>query len=157
MSSTADDLDLRITPSRRRSIREIMSMPVLAPYLRRRAFAIGGAVIGVVQVVGALTSVSLWHCPMLKYTGISCPGCGLSRASSAMLSGHWLEMVHQHAFAPFFMAALAAFIIAAVLPSAKRVRFADKVAAIERRFPVGPWLLLLLVIYWFARLSFGVI
>lgn len=113
--------------------------------------------LGIWQVWSALTSVTFWECPMLRYTHLPCPGCGLSRASAELFRGHFWEMLHFHAFAPFFMIALAAFVVASVLPGARRDRFADWVTRLERRLPLAPSLLLFLMLYWLARLSLHVI
>ncbi len=141
----------------RRSFRSLMTEPVVGPLLRSRFCAVGSSVLGIWQVWSALASVTVWECPMLRYTHLPCPGCGLSRASAELFRGHFWEMLHFHAFAPFFMIALAAFVVASVLPGARRDRFADWVTRLERRLPLAPSLLLFLMLYWLARLSLHVI
>ena len=45
----------------------------------------------------ALSGVSL--CPFAALTGIPCPGCGLLRATVALMRGHFAESVHIHPLA----------------------------------------------------------
>ncbi len=137
----------------RRSVGDLMREPVVGPLLRSRFCAVGCTVIGVTQVWSALAGVTVWQCPVPKVFGGPCPGCGLSRASAAMFRGDFAEMFHAHAFAPLFMIALAAFCVAAVLPAGPRDRFASGVTRLERRLPLAPILLLLLMAYWIFRLA----
>lgn len=40
-------------------------------------------------------------CLILAATGVSCPGCGMTRAAAAMLRGNWSSMWALHPMAPF--------------------------------------------------------
>lgn len=40
-------------------------------------------------------------CAFHELTGYYCPGCGGSRAVSAILHGHFLESIYYHAFIPY--------------------------------------------------------
>lgn len=152
MTTAADAIPSQEVTPRRRTVGELMREPVLGPLLASRFCSVGCSVIGLTQVWSALAGVTIWTCPVPRFIGIPCPGCGLSRAAGAMFHGHFDQMLHQHAFAPFFIIALAAFMVASVLPTRSRDRFAAFVTAGERTLPVAPTLLLLLILYWLARL-----
>jgi hypothetical protein len=47
-----------------------------------------------------------WNCPLRALTGVPCPTCFLSRATSAALTGDLSGSVHWHAFGPIAAAAL---------------------------------------------------
>ena len=46
-------------------------------------------------------------CPFYKTTGVPCPGCGMTRAYKALLTGHFFEAFHWHPLylvtPPFFL------------------------------------------------------
>lgn len=47
-----------------------------------------------------------WGCPFLAITGIPCPGCFLTRATSAALTGRFAESIELHLFGPITAAML---------------------------------------------------
>jgi hypothetical protein len=49
-------------------------------------------------------------CPVAAATGYPCPGCGLTRATLALLRGHVHEAVAFHPLAPVLMPVLAGFV-----------------------------------------------
>jgi hypothetical protein len=54
-------------------------------------------VIGAMAAGAALARVSL--CPFATLTGLPCPGCGLLRATLAIMRGHFAESFHIHPLA----------------------------------------------------------
>lgn len=44
------------------------------------------------------------HCLILATTGTACPGCGMTRASAALLRGDWEATWRLHPLAPFLAA-----------------------------------------------------
>ncbi|MFP2908320.1 DUF2752 domain-containing protein [Pyxidicoccus sp. 3LFB2] len=111
--------------------------------------------------MGAIAAVQLgllrfglpaWPCPLQSALGIPCPGCGLSRAMTALLHGDWRSVLTWHAFAPFLLAALVLITGMAFLPEAARRRSIDAVARFERRTRVTALLLVALMAYWLVRL-----
>lgn len=96
-----------------------------------------------------------WPCPLMGATGLPCPGCGLSRATAALLRGDWQTSLAFHAFAPVAVLALALLAGSALLPEAQRGRFIRKVEGFERSTRLSAVLLVGLVVYWLARLLFS--
>ncbi|MBI3161522.1 MAG: DUF2752 domain-containing protein, partial [Chloroflexi bacterium] len=68
---------------------------------RREGLIIAGA--GVLHLGLSLAGLSGWSCPILAATGIPCPGCGLTRASMALIRGDVAGSIQTHAFAPVLL------------------------------------------------------
>lgn len=50
-------------------------------------------------------------CPFRALTGIPCPGCFLTRATAAALTGHWSRSIELHVFGPLTAALIVAWSI----------------------------------------------
>jgi hypothetical protein len=46
-------------------------------------------------------------CPLRRFTGLPCPGCGMTRAFAHLAKGEWTAAVHDHPLAPALAAELA--------------------------------------------------
>ena len=127
--------------------------PSLAPILRSKKVSL--ALLSVTGIHLLLTYFGLpgWRCPLLHTLGIPCPGCGLTRASFALLRGDWQEALTIHAFA-FFMPLALVLISAGLLPTHHKQQFIVQVEKIERRTGIAMVLFLSLIAYWFVRLVF---
>lgn len=56
-----------------------------------------GLLLGAVYVLaGYLLGISL--CPMVRLTGLPCPGCGMTRAAALFFQGHWKRAWQMHPF-----------------------------------------------------------
>jgi hypothetical protein len=53
------------------------------------------------------------RCPIYALTGWQCPGCGMTRALAALLHGRMVDALHWNPLAPFLVAALAVWALAA--------------------------------------------
>ena len=88
-------------------------------------------------------------CPLRRLTGVPCPTCFLTRATSAALTGDWPTAVRLHAFGPVVAIALVWWSILAI-----RQR-----RLVPRQLPAWPlgWGAAALVAYWLLRLvvSYG--
>jgi hypothetical protein len=126
----------------------------LASLLRDRRVALGVTALAAAQVVAVATGAGGWPCLMKSALGIPCPGCGLTRASVALLRGDFAAAFSLHAFAPVLLLGLAAFAVAGFLPRARREAFAGAVARFERRTRAAYVLAAALLLYWSVRLLF---
>lgn len=126
----------------------------LAALLRDRRVSLGVTAVAAAQVLGVATGVGGWPCPLKAAFGIPCPGCGLTRASVALLRGEFATAFGLHAFAPLLLLGLAALAVAGLLPAAPREAFASLVGRFERRTRVGYVLAAALLLYWSVRLLF---
>ena len=133
---------------------EQLSTPILSTLLANpptRLAIIGGVALHSGLVMAGLPS---WQCPILYGLGVPCPGCGLSRATAALLQGDWETSLTYHAFAPLFLIAFGLIVVATLLPSVPQTRFIQWVERVESYTGVTPILLILFVFYWLARLIF---
>jgi len=122
--------------------------------LEQRVLTAGLALACAAQV--AMTALRLpgWPCPFREALGLPCPGCGLSRALSALLRGEWRQAIAWHAFAPLALAGAALLAVAALLPEGARRALAERVAALERRTGLAVVLGAGFILYWLARLLY---
>ncbi|QCH16007.1 DUF2752 domain-containing protein [Synechococcus sp. CB0101] len=63
---------------------------------------------------GLHPSLPGWDCPLRGLTGIPCPTCFLTRATSAALTGNLSESLHWHAFGPIAAAGLVGWSVLAI-------------------------------------------
>ena len=129
--------------------------PAFASLLGRRRLAVVISVTAFLQT--ALVSAGLpgWPCPFVHTFGLPCPGCGLTRATIALLRGDWRNALALHLYAPVLLLALFLFACAALLPARPRDALVSGVASIERRTGLTTFLLIGLIGYWLARLLFA--
>jgi hypothetical protein len=126
----------------------------LASLLRDRRVALGVTAVAAAQVAAVATGVGGWPCPLKAAFGIPCPGCGLTRASVALLRGDFAAALGLHAFAPVLLLGLAVFAVAGFLPAARREALAGLVARFERRTRAAYVVLAAVLLYWSVRLLF---
>jgi hypothetical protein len=94
----------------------------------------------------------LWPCTFAEMTGLPCPGCGLTRATSALLHGDWRTSWQFHPFAGGFL--LAGFFVAAgaLLPGVWLEKLTAKVEGIERRTKLPAIFLVAVVCFGLLRM-----
>lgn len=126
----------------------------LASLLRDRRVSLGVAAVAVLQVAGVASGVGGWPCAVKGALGIPCPGCGLTRATIALLRGDFALAFGTHAFAPVLLLGLAALAVAGLLPAARREAFASFVGRFERRTKAAYLLFAALFLYWSVRMLF---
>jgi hypothetical protein len=125
-----------------------------ASLLRDRRVALALTTLAAAQLGAVSAGLGGWPCPLLSVAGVPCPGCGLTRAAVALARGEWVESLAAHAFAPVLVAALAAVVVAALLPRRQREAFAGYAERLERRTHASAFLLAAFILYWSVRLLF---
>ncbi len=128
--------------------------PVLALLLENPTTGkviVGAAILHVMLVAVGLPS---WQCPVRHGLGIPCPGCGLSRAITALFYGDWEKSWHYHAFAPLFVLAFAIIAVVTFLPAPQREAVTHWIDWVEQYSALTTILLATFVFYWLARLLF---
>lgn len=93
-----------------------------------------------------------WPCPLRHGLGIPCPGCGMTRAGLAMLSGDWSKMLQYNAFAPAFSLALLLMIIVWLMPAQSAARLTARIMTLENRTGLTVIIATAFLLYWLARL-----
>ncbi|HCN78195.1 MAG TPA: hypothetical protein DIT13_13495 [Verrucomicrobiales bacterium] len=125
--------------------------PWLAMLIRQRSVC--RALLLMLAVIGAgyLLGLPLWPCVFADVTGLPCPGCGMTRAASALLRGEWAEAWRFHPFA-FAFAVIGLFAAAgAMLPRASAGALAAKVEAWEVKSRLTAIFLAVLLIFSLMR------
>ena len=107
--------------------------------------------LAMIQVGLVLAGLPGWPCIFKGALGLPCPGCGMTRATVALLRGEWQEALRLHAFAPLLAGAAGAIIVLALLPRETRGRAVAKLQGLEARWHFGVWLLAALLCYWLLR------
>ena len=117
--------------------------------LRHAGYLLPASLTGYLWLKGLQPHLPGWGCPFLALTGIPCPGCFLTRATSAALTGQLAQSCELHLFGP----------IAAVILVGWSVRAIRSKRLIPRGLSVPPFLIAAsaLFSYWLLRLflSYG--
>jgi hypothetical protein len=126
--------------------------PVFSPILRDRSSSL--IISGAVLLQFGLTFFGLpgWQCPIFHVTGVPCPGCGLSRATSDLFHGDWQSSFRLHIFAPIFLFTLILFITVTLLPDNYRQRVVAKLEKIEINTGITYVFFISLFLYWGIRM-----
>jgi hypothetical protein len=77
-----------------------------------------GAVVAPLGVVPVLVWIGIPLCPSRSMFGVPCPGCGLSRATIAMLELDFHRVLEMHPLAPLVAPLVAWWMTSAILTSA---------------------------------------
>ncbi len=139
--------DVRLTQTRPNYL------PLLSPLLATRWTGISVAIVSLLQFSLAHMGFGGLACPIRHFTGVPCPGCGLTTASWDLFHGEWADGLAQHAFAPLFLVLGAVVLVSAFLPRAQQLAWSQWVADREERTGAFQWFLAALVIYWAVRLA----
>lgn len=97
-----------------------------------------------------VVAVALWSglaaCPNRAMTGVPCPGCGLTRASLALLSGDLAGALHWHPLVPLLLPIFGFLILRSMLagagligPSAWQVRVPNWAFVAFAALVMGVW------------------
>ena len=125
--------------------------PVLGPLLSNR-WLIGLVLgVGLTQLILVAVGIQGWQCPIKQGFGISCPGCGLTTAITLLIKGQWATAVRMHAFAPFFLVALAGGLMAMALPTHYLKKLSAAIATVERKAGITAITILSMLLYWLLR------
>ncbi len=124
----------------------------LAAYLvRERKLGLAMAGGGVLYFALAWGGWDVMPCPLLKLTGLPCPGCGMTRSCLALLRGNWAAAWRFNPFGPVFAVFWAVVVTGLVMPQPWRDRFAARLGRFEQRTCWAPWVGGGLLIYSLTR------
>jgi hypothetical protein len=102
----------------------LLAQPVMCRVLLATVAILGGA---------HLMGWSLWPCVFASSTGLPCPGCGMTRATAALLQGRWGLAINYHPFSPGFLAMAALVTWTALTPKPWSDPVVRWVKAVESR------------------------
>lgn len=103
-------------------------------------------------LLGVLIALEVPLCPTRNLLGVPCPGCGLTRATEALVVGDFGSMLRFHPLAPILTPVALFSVSRAVLVSAGALRNRSDILG---RLPNWVWgtLAFLLVGLWVARIA----
>jgi hypothetical protein len=122
------------------------------PAAARRGELLAVGVIGAIQGLSLLTRLPGLPCPMRSAIGIPCPGCGLTRACGALISGDFDRMLRFHALAPLVFVSAICYVLVQHGPGKLGYISSGVWHSIARRVPVPAVVGTVFVGYWAVRL-----
>jgi hypothetical protein len=125
--------------------------PRFSPLLERREWAVWSALIVMAHVILDWLGLGGMGCPIREFTGVPCPGCGLTTAARHAIAGEWSESCASHIFLPIFALGFTALILVSVLPGTLRRVVIDRVTHWEDATGFTTVLWLALLSYWALR------
>jgi hypothetical protein len=121
----------------------------------RKRFSAKGLLGGLLPVLllGSLVVIDIPLCPAKNLFGVPCPGCGLTRATAALLGGDWSAAFALHPLFPVIVPLVAWTVLRTVLVSAGLIpsHSFDPIAKLPRWFWLAFGVLLFGV--WALRLA----
>jgi hypothetical protein len=93
-----------------------------------------------------------WPCPVRWALGVPCPGCGLTRATLALLGGHPAAAIAAHPLAPLALLGGLLVVTAALLPRPLATQLAARVRRVEGAAPFDACIAVALIAVWLTRL-----
>jgi Protein of unknown function (DUF2752) len=104
----------------------------------------------------AITLLGLpsWPCPIRYGLGFPCPGCGLTRAIKALVTGDWQQAIAIHAFAPLAATALGLMAYVSIAPVSHWEWVLQRCRLAEQKTGLPIFITALFVVYWVVRLLF---
>jgi hypothetical protein len=135
-------------------LRPTIFTPIVSTILRDRKLNLAICGVAFLQLLLTFFGLPGWQCPFFHAVGLPCPGCGMTRATVFLAHGEFREAIAMHAFAPFFLIALAIITMCAASPRSYVKSVANRAESLERYTGITGLLLIGLIVYWLARLLF---
>lgn len=126
--------------------------PWLGRLLRQRSLCRGLAAASIFIGIGAWMGWRLWPCVVAELTGLPCPGCGLTRAITALARGDWPSAMRLHPFSPAILVIGILVSAGAFLPQKNVNSLATWIEKIERRTLITTILTVLLLSFGLTRM-----
>lgn len=106
-----------------------------------------------VAVLVVLFAVDFPLCPMRHVFGVPCPGCGLTRATEALVTGHFHDALAFHPLVLLVLPVVAWMVVRMTLVSAGMLR-SDSFDPLDR-VPTAGWAVFVVILLgvWIARLA----
>lgn len=125
---------------------------MFASLVRSRKICLGLIGLGLLHFSLITLGLPSWQCPIRHSLGVPCPGCGLSRATIALMHGQVHHALEIHAFSPIVLLIVALMGSAIILPKSKRSKFAHFLEQVEHRNRLTILLTGSFLGYWLIRL-----
>jgi hypothetical protein len=111
-----------------------MTFPApFALLLRERLVCVSLIVAGCGLVISNMLGLKFQGCGFKTFTGLPCPGCGMTSSVAALSRGQWDSGVAYHPFGPMVLVGALLLIMLTCLPQASRIKIVPWIAQSERR------------------------
>jgi hypothetical protein len=130
-----------------------LRQPWLAPLLEQlplcRGLVLTAAILGLAHFLGW----TVFPCPFSTLTGLPCGGCGITRATAALLRGDLTQALHYHPFSPGFFILGLLLTFSAIVPTSWRSAVVKRIDFFERRTLLPTLFIFAFVIYGVLRMT----
>ena len=132
---------------------QALTKPWLAPLMADVVLC--RIVVAVCAALGAAAAlgITIWGCAFYALTGIPCPGCGMTRAVTALLCGQWSQAIAYHPLSPAYFAMGALLGAAAIAPATLRAGLIQRVRRLEERTALPALIVLCTIIFGLLRMG----
>ena len=124
---------------------------ILISILQNRRLTLLLFAAAVVHLGFSAVGISIWQCPLRLFTGLECPGCGLSTATLCLLSGNWHLALETHTLAPVVIVGLLLLGANSIAPNGYHQKLLRWVA-VDRKVKLIPLVVAIAFIYWGVRI-----
>ncbi|MEM1209695.1 MAG: DUF2752 domain-containing protein [Planctomycetota bacterium] len=125
----------------------------IGPLLRSRVACLALLTTALALVALAAAGLSPFPCQVHQHTGLTCPGCGLTRSCVALLSFQPARAFELHAFGPLMLLGITLLAITTALPRRARLGLAGAIERLEHRTAAHLLIVSGLLGYWLVRLA----
>jgi hypothetical protein len=126
---------------------------VIVPILQSRRLTLLLVAVVAVHLGLAAVGISCWRCPLRSFTGLECPGCGLTAAILFMLGGNWRLALESHAMAPLAIGGMLCLAGLTALPSHHRQKVIRWIGVTDGKYHLTALTLGIVCVYWGFRIA----
>jgi hypothetical protein len=130
--------------------------PAFAAVFRDRRILRLITMMALLQLVGGLTGMPGWKCPVFAALAVPCPGCGLTAAMTLFVRGEWQAAFATHMFAPIFLTGIFVMVLLSLLPLRFYRPAVRHLAFLECHTGLAAFVMVGMIVYWGVRF-FGII
>ena len=130
--------------------------PIIAPVMKNRASSLIVMLLPLIFILLNIFELFIWKCPFYSFTGIECPGCGMTRGAISVAKGDILAAFHFHPFSFLLVVSWSLWCIILLVPAEKRTNMICKIEKIESKTGFVFILTLLFITFGLARLIFQI-
>jgi hypothetical protein len=124
-----------------------------AALLRERPLCYALLSAGILLVGANVLKIRVWVCAFRELTGLPCPGCGMTRAMSALCKGQLERALSYHPLSPLVFVALLMLAVITFLPQRSRAIVLPQLHLLEQRTGFSTLSILALLGYGIWRIT----
>ena len=130
---------------------------IITPIIKKRTILIIIIILPVFFIFLNVIGLFVWQCPFHTVTSFDCPGCGMTRAITALIKLHYKEAFHYHPFSFLLVMGWVCLLIIYCLPSKLRTSIIQFIEKIESKTAFVLFFIGAFIIYGTVRLILEII